>query len=268
MENTKLPGHALPIDFDYSIQVKTWNPINATAITVRALTMLPDGTIQKHTFNHNPVSVTNNFTTRHKIDSGWLLAVSAHSDIGGILPGQYFVEVALVRGETASPGASMTLIAGYLNRAMAISWPTTPVKSINDMVPETIFYTVTNPAVGTDLAYDGAARVTLVPQAINFTLTTSAGVANRRMILQLGAEGTDFAEIIAQTVQTASLAWKYYFNLNAQLDQLTGLKYTLRMPMITLDSLVTIYTAIENIQVGDQISSVRMLLGTRLQGVS
>src|SRR3972149_4416935 len=106
MEN--LPGHALPIDFDYSIEVKTWNALNASVVTVRALTMLPDGTIQKHSFVHNPVTVQNTVTSRHKIDSGFLIAVSVHTDVATIFPGELFCTVSLVRGELASPGARST----------------------------------------------------------------------------------------------------------------------------------------------------------------
>ena len=268
MDLQNIPGHALPIGFSYQIQVKTWNAINSTAVTVRVLTMLPDYTVQQHVFVHSPGALQNTYTTRYRIDSGWLISVSVDSDTGSILPGQLYAVVSLVRDEISTPQASHVLVAGYISRAIALSWPSVTPKGINDIVPETVYTTVANPAAGADLAYDGAARVTSVPIAISLVLTTSAGVANRRMILQVGAEGFDFVEIVAQTVQTASLAYKYMFTLNGQYDQLTGTKYTMRLPNITLDSLGTIYTAIENIQVADQVSSVRMLLGTRLQGVT
>src|SRR3972149_5459315 len=197
--------------------------------------------------------------------SGFLLPVSVHTDVATIFPGELFCTVSLVRGELASPGASLALIAGYISRGITLSWPTVARKRINQARREPLYKTASNPAAGANLAIDGLARVIWKPIAVKFVLTTDVNAANRRMILQIGA---DFAEIIAQTVQTASLAWTYYFTIGAQLDQLTGTKYTLGLPEIDLPSLATIYTAIENKQAGDQISSVRYIVGTRLQGTT
>lgn len=268
MDLQNIPGHALPIGFSYQIQVKTWNSINATAVVVRVLTMLPDYTVQQHVFVHSPGVVQNTFTTRHRIDSGWLISVSVDSDTGSILPGELFAEVSLVRDETSTPQASHVLVAGYISRAIALSWPSVAPKGINDIEPEPTQGTLANPAAGVNLNIDGTARVMAYPIAINFTFTTDANVANRRMILKLGSDTFDFVVVIAQTVQTASLAWKYFFNLDGQLDQLTGLNYMLRLPRIVCPSSIVIDTAIENIQVGDQISAFRWIYGQRLQGVT
>lgn len=254
-----IPGYAYPIDFNDRLIVSVWNLTEAAEIETRIRTILPNGQQQVHTEVFTPTFAGARSAETYRLDSGWLIGVSVIDVVTGSPPGDTFVRVTLERGETASPGVGHVLIAGYLTEHSYLSWPgVSPVPSFEGNGGMGVA-TQANPAAGANLSMALSAFRIHIVDAIHIRLVTDANVANRRMILRFNVGATIYMEIPCSNVQAASLTYDYYFGGVLDAEAIVGTVITKSMAPRRLDGQYSISTAIENIQVADQISQVRVL---------
>jgi len=106
MEN-RIPGHALPIDNNNQIEVTSWCVTDAV-LSLRVLTVLPDGQLQQHVFTHSTLNTGLPKTERFRIDSGVLIGASIMSVTTDLRAWMLFAQVKLVRGDDAAWFARLT----------------------------------------------------------------------------------------------------------------------------------------------------------------
>lgn len=117
-----------------------------------------------------------------------------------------------------------------------------------------------NPAAGADITYTVPAGVTQQLQTVEFTLTTSATVANRQIILIIDDGTHELWRIIVPVTQAASLTYVYAFGgtTNDAAVRTVGANNEVlsELPAITLAAGYRIRTSTVNLQAGDQFSAI------------
>ena len=121
---------------------------------------------------------------------------------------------------------------------------------------------VGDPAAATDFVFTVGTGIILQPMAIRFTLTTDANVAARLVTLRYQHQAYIVADIPPALTQAASIAHIYTFAPGAPLQ--TGAPnheiYTATPHPIWLIPGDTIRSIVHNVQVGDQITGIRLYL--------
>lgn len=121
---------------------------------------------------------------------------------------------------------------------------------------------VASPAAGADFTYEVGSRYVERPVALCFNLVTSAVVASRQVVVSIRDENSiSLAKIPAGGTQAASLTRTYsYFDRMGQAQAVASNTFLAPLPGIFMLPGWEIDVAVSSIDVGDQISNVRLLL--------
>jgi len=137
---------------------------------------------------------------------------------------------------------------------------------MSEMIPagqgKLLVLTPVNPVAGADFQVTQPIRTRWRVMSVKFVFTASAGVADRIMNLQFIAAGMIVVEMNARAVITASEVWTVTYMYSGVYVPTTGGRVvTGGMPenMLVNDSMV-ITSRVGNIQAGDQISDVAILV--------
>jgi hypothetical protein len=119
---------------------------------------------------------------------------------------------------------------------------------------------VANPAVATGFTYTVGGNYWERIAALSFVLTSDGNAANRAVLLKIkDGTGATLAAVPTAAVQIATKVYTYTYTGNqAPATDSVGLVNTQPMPQIFLQPTFTIVVTIGAVQVGDQISAIRV----------
>lgn len=132
--------------------------------------------------------------------------ISAKSSVIDTFPNEIYVQLSFALNDDIM----QPLCAGYLYGLSAVAWP---MNNIEPPIPYewgfTKQYTDPAPAAGSDFTWTNLPYAFSEIQAVSFTLTTSATVANRRVHLQIYDGGLASLDFHSSVDQTASQTRRY-----------------------------------------------------------
>jgi hypothetical protein len=152
------------------------------------------------------------------------------------------------------------LVQGYLITGQYLSWPLSPMCDSWQGPGVPVQLAPAAPAAGANLAYDVPAGYLFRWLAIRFMLITDNNAAARRVSIVPFGEGGDVFTEWSVFTQAASLTYQYMFIVGA--DSVQNGTF-IREPLV--NSLIIPGGAnfsinVANIQVGDQIQTVRLTM--------
>lgn len=119
---------------------------------------------------------------------------------------------------------------------------------------------VASPAVATGFTFTNTGSYWLLLDAISFRLVSDGNAANRQIKLVI-ADGSSvaLATLPSASVQTASLTWDYTYSVDfSTFNTVVSTAVTSPLPWIFLQPEYTVTVTIGAVQVGDQISNIRL----------
>ena len=259
-----ITGVALPVTANDRLRVRLWTT-SASGLTafVRALLMTPDGELVE-CVERLPATRANSPQTKTvNLTNGYLLAASVFIPSGYIYDALAFADVKLQYGSNAADDELQHLISGSVSLAKGITFPFEPSHDNTDVWSIDYTESQSNPAVGSDISIAVPTGQILELSSLNFTFTTDATAANRRIKLQIYDDGHLIWEARSRTDHPASTSVRYYCTPASVLpsDDITnGLAY-LPIPPGLRSQAFEFYTSTTNKQAGDDYSAVT--LGSR-----
>lgn len=187
------------------------------------------------------------------------IMVSVLSDTSGLLQGQCFATLALM----ANSDVLNTLCSGFIYGGKGISWPS---QNIADQTPgRGLIFTedTADPAAGSNFSINVPTGETWRIHAIQFRFVTSATVASRRVRVRATTGQLGFGIVsLIQTDQTASTTLDYSCAPYGQMvDEIDSSDAFIIIPNeLWVVSGGSISSSIRNIQAGDQVSNVELIV--------
>lgn len=129
-------------------------------------------------------------------------------------------------------------------------------RAFSEVVP------IANPAAATGFTYTVGGNYWERIAALSFVLTSDTNAANRAVLLRVkDATGATLLAIPTAAVQVASKAYTYsYWGSQSPATDTTGLVNAQPVPSVFLQPEFTVVVSIGAVQVGDQISAIRLYL--------
>lgn len=202
------------------------------------------------------------------LQKGLLLYVQVQSTTSHQF-GRCFAFVELRKGTlggSVAPTPYRSLIQDYVSIFGNPTWPPTS----NNMTPDRqadIVITGTNPAAGAAFTYTVPDYTRLFIQSIRFDLVTDGNAATRSArILVVDSSSNDLFRAISNVSHTLSTTKSYYFGAAYPIRDNTLASQVIEpLPFIDIVKGMKLSISPNNMQVGDQISAIRM--ATKFQTV-
>lgn len=183
--------------------------------------------------------------------------LSVHSLTSSVFPGEIWVEVYL----RANNVRLFKMVSGYISFDRALAYPT---GSGNQPAQEEILpkpEAITDPAAGANLDIGPGTNETWIVHSVSLRLTTDANAADRRVHLRVRDSTSEVVqEFFGSVNQTASLTRDYIFQPLGFIatEEDNNIILVPMSPKIVVARLSDLETDIVNIQVGDQLSNVKV----------
>jgi len=252
-----LPPSAIYVALDDALCLKAfYNIPGGTSFVVTLRLLRPDGIVMPQVFSF---TISNAFggTQFFPPAEGFLLSATITSDAANAR--QCFVKLMVIRGGQTSqdqhPG--QIFCQGYAGGLAYLSFPQSPIESALSGYGSQKNYTVgTTP--GHDLSLGGPGFTTNRIEVIQFTLITSAAVANRIVHLHILANGFDYVFTWNGVTQTAGQTLVYNAAPGIQPFTSGVLNYTPLPSPWLLNNTWSILTVTSGLDAADQFSSVQV----------
>lgn len=253
---------------DEQLRLTVFNAASGVTLAIRGRFLDIDGHVQVLEDVLTPTTARAASTKTLRLGCGWLLGVQVLASAGTPITGQCFAMLSLVRGDGTAGIDQQTLAAGYVTAVQRLAFPGSPVQGSLDGGGAIRAIAGTTPAAGAEIseAVPTGARWELLSFA--FTLTTSAGVANRAIVLTLDDGTTVYSRSTSNVNQTASVGWNYQF-MQGYGNPAISLVTALQAPIpsnIRLGAGHRIRTVTGAIQVADQFSAIQYLVREWIEG--
>jgi hypothetical protein len=180
-------------------------------ININLRILRPDGIILPMTFKINQ-NQTRQFTQKtFPLVEGWLLSLDVIQALPLSSSQWTYVTVGLLRNPLGRAAQYMTLVAGYVNGNIGMSYPQSPIQRASDGAGMVVRGTVAAPAAGAELIYvvPLGARQRLI--SFTGTLVSAVAVANRVVALLIDDGANVLATIPSNNTQVASTTAEYTF---------------------------------------------------------
>jgi hypothetical protein len=209
------PGD-LYVDKDDIFVIYAWN--SSASLKIHAHFMILDVHGNKV---HNDVPIT--LTSDRAVCSGsmscmtgTLVSAMARIDSGSAKRGQCYVKLCLAKNQSNNEQDMMLLDQGYLTNSSDVGWPRGKMEDAMSGEGYTHTVQVAAPGAGNELVLTVPANAVYNVKAAMIPLVTSSAVANRNVEI-VEDDGTNiFFKSPANTVQTASLNWRYNVEQDTQ----------------------------------------------------
>lgn len=194
---------------------------------------------------------------------GYLLSVVV-TDFSSTMPGQTLVTVYLNRGiastSPAAPGA--VLISDYLGGRSGASWPAGRIFKGGDGQGALTRVFPTAPGAGADWSTSPGPQELWEVVSVTATLTTSATVANRnvQLIIDSGSPTPLFISTANAAIPASTTATFNASQINQTSTLITTTVFAALPPRNLLNNLDRIRTLTQNLQAGDQWSSIFLMV--------
>jgi hypothetical protein len=233
-------------------------------IRIRFLDLL--GNVQTYETTEALASDGISYTIELNVGEGYILSASISASTSNVLKGQCYASLSI--GIPAKAGASrnaLSFINGYLSSNQSLSYPSATSQIIeSNGALISISPTIADPGAQSTHTLEEHAVYTI--KAVTARLTTVATAATRRMVINFSYAGASVYRFGATTTQSSSTSRTYLFIAGLTTEQQIT-TYTEPMTQgITLPGGSIFTTAVENLQVDDEITSV-LLYVERLAGI-
>jgi hypothetical protein len=246
------------VTIDDQLQV-TLAGLSTAAVTLEVRILLANGSI---TVQEEQIAAPNSRTPANRafrLPEGYILSATLAAMAPGVKRGTLFGMLSLVRSQAPAPTYTYTLSSGYLGLLNPVWWPGPRIEQTGTGGGMLNTVSVANPAAGTDWSYTPPAGVRQRVQSIQATLTTSAAVANRTVVIHITQGGNLFYSAADPTPQTASTTVNYTFAPGLPAQGATGNVVVTPLPSnLIIDSTFTISVATQGLQAGDQWSAINI----------
>jgi len=184
---------------------------------------------------------------------GKLLAAQFSSNFTAAGPLALYGVISIRRGPTAAYRVLTILSSGYCGNAFAISWPH-KLPQPNPLVDTPRSSTTpSNPAAGAGFTFSFSGSRTERVEAMSFTLTTDATVANRLVVITIAST----VIIPAKVLQPASSTVIYTcLPKNESNTAIIGNRAIINLGDVGWQTSPALSVAVDNIQATDQISAI------------
>ena len=255
------PPYARYLTAEENLRVSSFSGLASVELSVRTRYMMPDGSIQTGADRHVPAASRANSSTDVLSPEAWLLGCEIQAVVGTPRIGQVFVVLDVIRGSGSSAIVVDTILQGYVTDTTRLGFPGSIVRTSIDGPGVIRSITGTNPAAGNEILETVPTNARWRLHAMNFTLTTSATVANREPVLQIDDGVTAYVAIPSGNNQTASQVFKYTYARNAQrVLGATALAIVLPYPQIDMMGGHRFGTLTTGLQAGDDYSAPQYLV--------
>jgi hypothetical protein len=167
------------------LRIRSVCSIAAVTLQFRARFVDEKGKIQAESWTHQPNSNRTLATTVQSMGVGALLNLDVFASVGGILVGQCFVIVDVVRGDAGTGFPLGVMLQGYVTTTQSLAWPGSPIVTSTFGEPAIREISGTQPGAGGNISevVPTGARWELI--CLYTRLTTSAAAGTRQPALRL-----------------------------------------------------------------------------------
>jgi hypothetical protein len=255
-----------PYSFEFSgedrLRLTVWSRFGVT-VRVHVRVHRPHAPTHASVYSFDSTGTAVAETTEFVIGEGYLLNVTVVTEDSGLVLGQVFVRLSVIRGSGAASTVLGTIVQGYVTDEQELGWPGSPIADSLSHSGALLIGVVPDQIAGLDWSAtvpDGVRWEILSAAGI---LTTSAAVANRIPRLFFTHPGPVTILVVPHQFQgVASSVLSYTWG--------QGLAGTLTAPgqgaigvlpqNFPLLSGTTIATNTVGLQAGDQWTNIRMMI--------
>jgi hypothetical protein len=161
---------------------------------------------------------------------GLLTQVQIRSSSAGMLRGQTFAILEVIRGREGAVQSLGTLLQGYVTTNWRLAWPGAALESSLSGRGKLRYIGGNNPAAGAEISESVPAGVRWLLKTFTFVLVASAAAANRSPILTIDDGATVIFETGSNVLQIASQTSKYRAGAGVPLALYDTRAYHLPLP--------------------------------------
>jgi hypothetical protein len=249
------------IGLDDQLLVSLADTLSNQLITLNLRILRPDGIIVPMQFNIPRLGNRAFLTQRFQLVEGFLLSATATLSATMVAPQWAYITASIQRAPFGVANQYETLLAGYLNSTVGLSYPQGTYQRPADGAGVIVSLSQGAPAAGADLVITVPARARWRFISFQATLTTAAAVANRNVSITFDDGVNVFAESPSNFVQAASIVNTYNAFDSGQYENVPFDLVTLQpLPSnIFLAPGFRISTETAGIQAADQWSAAQFL---------
>lgn len=253
-----MPPTALYVTQDDQLRITVWADVQLTQVALTLRLLEPNGEIHQLQWQFNcQTNIIPNFFQR-VLSEGFVLDATLVTTTSSTRRGQCFARVSVFRGVSTGLLHHGVLFQGYLTTACFLQFPGGQIQDSASGPGAIVNTNIANPAAGVDWVYTVPLQHRARIMMVRATLTTSATVANRLVILTMQdlSLNTLFG-IEPPAVQAASLANAY--NWGAGMPSAAIVANNLKCPLpeqLVLTGGQRIAPATGSIQAADQWSAI------------
>jgi hypothetical protein len=213
-----------------SLRLTTFGALVGATVVVQGRIITPEGALTPFAETHIPNSDRTSKTSVYPLREGFL--TTAHLAAGGTLAlrGHIFAILEIVRGRDGAIQPLGTLLSDYVTSNGRVAWPGAPIVSCASGPGRLRTIHGADPAAGAEITEIVPANTRWKIRTFNYTLVTSAAVANRRPVLTFATSGDVIWETASNIAQTATQAAKYRAGVGVPFFLYDTLAYHLPLP--------------------------------------
>lgn len=265
------PTNAILVTPADSIYLAVYCSIQGLTVTLSFRTLQPDGSITLSRYDVQVSGTRISIPNFFPLNYGFIISCVVTANTGATPKrGQVYAQVFIQRGAMSTqPNYPQQLCCGYVTYQTPLFYPYGPVAYSTDGRGMMRSITGTTPALGAEINEVVPTGAMWKLQSIVFSLTASAAVSTRGVVLSLvDSVGSVFAQAVSATPVAASSALFFAFGAGLNNAYLTGtITVQCSLPTdIHLTGGFRIITSTAGLQTGDQYGQVQYLVEEWLQG--
>lgn len=255
------PATTLYVTVEDRLRVLIFNSVAGAEVDLQLRMQMPDGQVIPYVRQLLPSSNRASNSFEQDLAEGFLLDCSVSTPTAGLRAGACYVVVQIIRGTGANAIVVRSLLANYVTTGMSVGWPEGPSASSVQGQGVVLAVPVSNPAAGADWTVTVPTGARWQVQGVTATLATSATVATRVPQFEIRDAGgvllyTQGGASVAAGVAASQFSWT-----GGVPQQANNQRAIEPLPdFCWLAQGMAIDTTTASIQVGDQWSSIRILV--------
>ena len=271
--NVQSPGQQVHLDIQHAspptqaymnkddqLYIMTSSAFTNVTVFVSMRLLMPDGRVVPSQLAIPAPATRSASYTFIPMPECFILSIAIQANVTGRIGG-VFVQAIISRGTAYQGPIGVVLCSGYPTSNMGISWPSGQSTNNRDTAGYIRSITGTLPAAGANISETVPNNAKWDPISFMFTLTTSATVAARDVVITLDDGTNVFCTAIQVGTQAANTTVTYTALSNATNGTIANGVATLELfTGVLLLPGYRINTAVQNLQAGDQLSAPQYLV--------
>jgi hypothetical protein len=251
-------GFYVDADDSLAFSVKSVQGSAGGPITFAARIQLADGRITAQRVQILPAANGSAVTATMNLYEGWLIGVTAMNPSASVVRGMTYCVAQLQRRAGPDVTAAQVLLGDYLaSGATVMGAPGAEVRDSIDGPGANLTVVNSAPGAGNNFTYTVPANLTQRLRTLAVSLTTSATVASRQMVLTITDGVNTLWKESCLATQAASLTYAYQYaeRYSPTTSALTNLTLDCSLPEFVLRPGYTVGSSLGSIQAGDAFTS-------------